>query len=197
MRYLGWILALLLAAAGVASYFIFYAPLSRGYAKQEKEIKMWTARVAALEGTSLDGVPPADTFGKDTNTIPAPTTGYGTLVASVPVDDLFSEPKSEELLSKGKAELDKILPVLKASSGDVVIMVHSDNVRVDQSLRELFPSNWELTSRRAGIVARYLLAKGIDSGRLVPCGLSAARPVADNSTAEGQARNRRVEIYLR
>ncbi len=197
MRYLGWIISLLLAAAGVACYFIFYAPLARGYSKQEEEIKMWTERVAALEGRDPSYVPPVDTFGKDTAIIVPPAKGYGTLLATILVDDLFSAPKSEVLESKGKAELDKILPALKASSGDVVIMVHSDNVRVAQSLRELFPSNWELTSRRAGIIARYLLDKGIDSKRLVPCGLSAARPAADNSTAEGRASNRRVEVYLR
>jgi chemotaxis protein MotB len=171
MRYSGWILALILAAAGVAGYFIFYAPLQRGYAEQEAEIKMWTAKVAALqEGRPLDTMSVSDsTVALDTASIRA----------------------------KGKGELDKLLPVLKTSQGDVAIMVHTDNVRVSSSLRDRYPTNWELSALRAAVIARYLLDRGIDYKRLVPCGISAARPLASNSTSEGRAKNRRVEVYLR
>jgi flagellar motor protein MotB len=196
MRYLGWILALLFAAAGVIGYFIFYAPLERGYAEQAEEIKMWTQKVAALE-QGRPVTPPSDTATQDTASIQAPEFTYGSLLASIPSDDLFSSSKPGQLSAKGKGELDKILPVLKTSQGDVVIMVHSDNVRVGSSLRDRYPTNWELTALRAAAIARYLLERGIDYKRLVPCGISAARPLASNSTPEGRAKNRRVEIYLR
>jgi len=197
MRYLGWILALLFAAAGVAGYFIFYATLERGYAEQAEEIKMWTAKVAALqEGKPID-TSSADTALTDTASTRPQEFTYGNLIATIPSDDLFSSSKPGQLSAKGKGELDKLLPVLKTSQGDVAIMVHTDNVRVGSSLRDRYPTNWELTALRAAVIARYLLERGIDYKRLVPCGISAARPLASNSTSEGRAKNRRVEIYLR
>lgn len=197
MRYVGWIIALVLAAAGAAGYFIFYAPLARGYAEQEGEIRMWTAKVAALqEGRPID-TSSADTAVTDTGLTRPQEFIYGSLLASIPSDDFFSSSKPGELSAKGKAELEKLLPTLETSQGDVVIMVHSDNVRVGSSLRDRYPTNWELTARRAAAAARYLLDRGIDYKRLVPCGISAARPLASNSTPEGRAKNRRVEIYLR
>jgi len=199
MRYSGWILALIFAAAGVAGYFIFYAPLQRGYAEQEAEIKMWTAKVAALqEGRPLDTMSvPDSTVALDTASIRPREFDYGNLIATIPSDDLFSSSKPGQLSAKGKGELDKLLPVLKTSQGDVAIMVHTDNVRVSSSLRDRYPTNWELSALRAAVIARYLLDRGIDYKRLVPCGISAARPLASNSTSEGRAKNRRVEIYLR
>jgi len=197
MRYIGWIIALLLAAAGAAGYFIFYAPLERGYAQQTEEIKMWTDKVAALQAGGVINVPLPDTGASDTAITPSPEFDFGTLLATIPLDDLFSSVKSTEITATGKAELSKLLPVLKTTQGDVIIMVHTDNVRVSQSLRDRYPSNWEYSANRAGFIARYYLGRGIDSKRLVPCGMSAARPLADNSTAAGRGRNRRVEIYLR
>jgi chemotaxis protein MotB len=198
MRYLGWILALLLAAAGVAGYFIFYAPLARGYAEQAEEIKMWTQKVAALEqGRPINVTPPSDTTTPDTGSIQAPEFDYGNLLVTIPLDEIFSSAKSNEIASGGKGELDKLLPTLKTTQGDVIIMVHDDDVRVGSSLRDRYPTNWEYTANRAAIIARYLLGRGIDYKRLVPCGVSAARPIASNSTSDGRARNRRVEIYLR
>lgn len=200
MRYLGWILALLLAAAGVAAYFIFYAPLEKGYKQQQGEIAMWTEKVAALEqGHTYVLSDTGDTSPADTGTVEI--TGqefeYGKLLATVPLDRMFSSEKSTAISANGKAEIEKLLAMLKTTDGDVVIMVHEDNVRVGQSLRDRYPTNWEYTANRAAVIARYLLERGIDYKRLVPCGLSAARPVASNNSAEDRAKNRRVEIYLR
>ena len=197
MRYLGWILAFLFAAAGLGAYFILYAPLERGYEEQKKEIKMWTDRVAELEGNSV--IVPGDTLTPDTGTkiSPVNTSGAGTLIATIQVDDLFSSAQSTEISTSGKTELDKLLPTLRTVKGEIIIMVHSDNVRVSDSLKDFFPTNWELTARRAAIIARYLLSKGVDYSKLVPCGMSAARPLSDNTTEEGRTKNRRVEIYVR
>ncbi len=191
MRYLGWIIALLIAVAGVAGYFILYAPLERGYKEQEAEIKMWTTKVAALEGNPIDTSVRPDTTLSNPDTTPVKVDGG--LVGSISGDLLFIQ-SGAELTASGKAELDKLLPALRASAGEVLIMAHWDNVRMSS---DRYPTNWELTSAQAASVARYLLAQGVDSKRLVPCGLSAARPLASNSTPEGRTKNRRVEIYLR
>ena len=49
---------------------------------------------------------------------------------------------------------------------------------------------------RAGSVEDYLQANGIQPGRLAAIGYADTRPLADNTTAEGRARNRRVELIL-
>ena len=55
--------------------------------------------------------------------------------------------------------------------------------------------NQQLSERRAEAVADYLVSQGVSAGALSILGLGESRPVADNSTAEGQSRNRRVEIF--
>ena len=54
--------------------------------------------------------------------------------------------------------------------------------------------NLDLSKRRAQSAVDYLVAKGIDASRITVAGYGEARPVADNATAEGRAKNRRVEL---
>ncbi|MEZ5564304.1 MAG: OmpA family protein [Gammaproteobacteria bacterium] len=56
--------------------------------------------------------------------------------------------------------------------------------------------NMQLSQRRAGSVSSYLAAQGINSQRLITVGYGDTRPIASNSTVEGRAQNRRVEITL-
>ena len=56
--------------------------------------------------------------------------------------------------------------------------------------------NQSLSERRSASVATYLQAQGVLSQRLITVGMGEARPVADNTTAEGRQANRRVEITM-
>jgi len=56
--------------------------------------------------------------------------------------------------------------------------------------------NQRLSEARAKSVKNYLTAKGIDGNRLSAIGYGETKPVADNSTNEGKAKNRRIEINL-
>lgn len=56
-------------------------------------------------------------------------------------------------------------------------------------------TNKRLSNKRAQAVANYLSSKGISSDRLVPAGMGEDEPIADNSSAEGRAMNRRVELH--
>jgi outer membrane protein OmpA-like peptidoglycan-associated protein len=56
--------------------------------------------------------------------------------------------------------------------------------------------NIKLSQRRANAVRDYLIAHGVEADRLVAVGYGETRPVADNGTAEGRARNRRVEFTI-
>ena len=57
--------------------------------------------------------------------------------------------------------------------------------------------NRELSERRAQAVMAWLIAHGVEAGRLRARGYGSTRPIADNATEEGRARNRRVEFLLR
>jgi chemotaxis protein MotB len=80
--------------------------------------------------------------------------------------------------------------------GDVQLAVqgHTDSNPLAPGAR--FESNWDLAAARANAVARYLLAHGFDPARLRSVSYADTRPVADNSTAEGRAANRRVELQV-
>ena len=61
---------------------------------------------------------------------------------------------------------------------------------------EIFNSNWELSSKRAINVLYYLADFGVDENKFSVAGYADTRPKFDNSTAEGQAYNRRVDIII-
>lgn len=88
----------------------------------------------------------------------------------------------------------KLAQILQDSAGDIVISGHTDDVPI-RSAR--FRSNWELSSARAVSVAHALLgAAPIASSRVLIEGRADTRPLADNLSTVGRARNRRVEITL-
>jgi len=66
---------------------------------------------------------------------------------------------------------------------------HTDNIGTAEA-------NKKVSDNRARSVAQYLMKHGIDDSRILAEGLSYDFPVADNSTEEGRAQNRRVEIYI-
>jgi len=70
---------------------------------------------------------------------------------------------------------------------------HTDVVPISNSV---FASNWELSAVRASSVVRLLADSGIAPVRLLAIGREASKPIAANDTAEGRARNRRVELMI-
>ena len=73
---------------------------------------------------------------------------------------------------------------------------HTDNIQISGALTQTFPTNWELSAARAINVARYLQKQGLDPATLSAAAFGEFKPVADNETKEGRAKNRRIEITL-
>ena len=101
------------------------------------------------------------------------------------------------LSPKGEAALAKIAPSLSKLQGQqIVVEGFTDNVPIGPALKARFPSNWELSSARATDVLRFLVSKGVPANTISAQGFGDSRPVASNDTAEGHAKNRRVEIVI-
>ena len=91
--------------------------------------------------------------------------------------------------------LDKIAAVIRKMSESVRVEGHTDNVPVVHSRR--FPSNWELSIKRAVNVVKYFVKVGkISPQRLSAAGYGESKPLFPNDTQEHRAQNRRVEILL-
>jgi chemotaxis protein MotB len=98
------------------------------------------------------------------------------------------------LTAEGLTLLDTLLPTFTmATEHNIVVQGHADNTPIN-TLR--YPSNWELAAGRASSVVRHLQSRGIQSTRLSATGYADTRPIASNSTVEGQRANRRVELIL-
>lgn len=102
---------------------------------------------------------------------------------------LFQTGKSTLSASSRNALNNFATSLLENTQTDVTINGHTDNT----GSRKI---NEELSKARAEAVAHTLIANGVPASRLTTNGLAYDVPVADNSTAEGRAKNRRVEIYI-
>ncbi|MFZ6875518.1 outer membrane protein OmpA [Undibacterium sp. Di27W] len=116
---------------------------------------------------------------------PAPTSEKVTFAA-----DAFFDFDKAVLKPEAKVKLDDMASKLKSINLEVVIAVgHTDSVGSDEY-------NQKLSIRRAEAVKAYLVSKGIEANRVYTEGKGKKQPVADNKTADGRAKNRRVEIEV-
>lgn len=120
----------------------------------------------------------------------------GKLTVNMEAAILFDSGKAD-VKQEGLGILNKMVDTLKGVKGKAIrIEGHTDNVQITGGLARIFPTNWELSAARAINVARYLQQQGIDPLNLSAAAFAEHKPVADNSTKEGKAKNRRIEITL-
>jgi len=104
--------------------------------------------------------------------------------------DAFFDFDKAVLKPEGRAKLDDLVGKVKDINLEVIIAVgHTDSVGGDSY-------NQKLSVKRAEAVKAYLVSKGIEKNRVYTEGKGEKQPVADNKTAEGRAKNRRVEIEV-
>jgi type VI secretion system protein ImpK len=108
---------------------------------------------------------------------------------------LLFDPGSATVLSAFKPVAERIAKTLNDQKGIIKIVGHTDNTPISHS-NVRFPSNYHLSVERAKAVAALLRPLIADPDRLQIDGKGETAPVDDNKTAEGRARNRRVEFLI-
>lgn len=134
--------------------------------------------------------------------IPQPASLSGSIQLGTAREGIVISLSGNVLFDSGKADLRPAgLPLLDAFAertrdlpNQIRVEGHTDDIPIQTPL---YPSNWELSAARATTVARYLAERGrIPASRLIAAGYGEHRPVASNSTREGRARNRRVDLVI-
>jgi outer membrane protein OmpA-like peptidoglycan-associated protein len=110
------------------------------------------------------------------------------MVIALPGDLLFATDQAV-LLSSAQLKLNKLAEVLNETPERLVIEGHTDSRGPDGY-------NMDLSRRRAEAVRDFLVARGVSADRIQVMAYGKSRPIADNTSAEGRANNRRVEIVL-
>ena len=104
--------------------------------------------------------------------------------------DAFFDFDKAVLKPEAKTKLDDLVSKTKEINLEVIIAVgHTDSVGTDAY-------NDKLSVKRAESIKTYLTSKGLEANRVYTEGKGKKQPVADNKTAEGRAKNRRVEIEV-
>ncbi|HEY9239430.1 MAG TPA: OmpA family protein, partial [Burkholderiaceae bacterium] len=121
---------------------------------------------------------------------PAPVAPVATSEKVTFAADAFFDFDKSVLKPEGKAKLDDLVSKMGGINLEVIIAVgHTDSVGSDAY-------NQRLSIRRSEAVKSYLVTKGVEKNRVYTEGKGEKQPVADNKTAEGRAKNRRVEIEV-
>lgn len=104
---------------------------------------------------------------------------------------------SAELSPEGVDVLRKVANAANRVQDEVRVDGHTDSDPIAPVLAQYYPTNWELSTARAAVAVRTLEATGmVPASRLSAVGYGDSRPVAPNDSAEGKAKNRRVEIVF-
>jgi chemotaxis protein MotB len=114
--------------------------------------------------------------------------------------DLLFALGSDVVKESSKDALRAFCDVIKspaAGNFEAIIVGHTDNKPIKtEATRQKHPTNWHLSGHRAIAVAEVLLKDGYAPQRVGVLGCGEYRPVADNASASGASKNRRVEVYL-
>lgn len=104
---------------------------------------------------------------------------------------------SSNIQTKGISAIQSLAKILKENPDiDIVIEGHTDNVPLNADDKK-YKDNWDLSTARAVAVTRLLVDKyGIRPERISAAGRSMYYPIAPNTTVQGRAKNRRIEIIL-
>ncbi|MFZ5986822.1 MAG: flagellar motor protein MotB [Bacillota bacterium] len=99
-----------------------------------------------------------------------------------------------DIKDSGKETLKKIGKLLKDLDSGMIVQGHTDNLPINTVL---FPTNWELSTKRATNVVLFLIRESeVDPTKLTATGNGEFRPIAPNDTEENRQKNRRIDIVI-
>lgn len=114
------------------------------------------------------------------------------------LDRILFDSGEAELRGEGERVLRQIAAVLaQYPKRQIHVIGHTDNVPIRAGSRGRYASNWELSTARATSAVRFLQEKAaVDPHRLGAVGYGEFHPIADNATADGRAKNRRIALVV-
>jgi len=121
-----------------------------------------------------------------------------TTQVTIPGDELFAPGSTIRIRSEAEMVLDLLSTALKLHPlRPVLIEGHTDDTPISGSMKRKYATNWELAAARAAVLTRELAEEwGVDASRITIAGRGPFDPIADNSTPEGRAANRRVVVHI-
>jgi chemotaxis protein MotB len=124
------------------------------------------------------------------------STRHGRIVLELHNDILF-DAGAAELKADGKAAVAEVAATLRGVGAKrFQVAGHTDSEPLTPETKKKYPTNWELSTARAIAVVKLLVTDGVESTNLSVAGYGPYDAVASNGTAEGQSKNRRIEITL-
>ncbi|MBS4032708.1 MAG: OmpA family protein [Clostridiales bacterium] len=109
-------------------------------------------------------------------------------------DRILFDSARADIRREAEQMLVKVAGILAKLPNKILVEGHTDNIPINTVF---FPSNWELSVARAVRVVRFLSeAVNLPSERFIATGYGQYQPIASNETAEGRAKNRRVNIVI-
>jgi chemotaxis protein MotB len=114
------------------------------------------------------------------------------------VDKILFDSGEASVSKRGEGVLARLGAVLASiTERHIQVSGHTDNTPISDKLKQQYPTNWELSVARATNVVRFLQDKAaVPADRLVASGYGEYQPIANNRTAAGRAKNRRIELLL-
>jgi chemotaxis protein MotB len=107
---------------------------------------------------------------------------------------IFFDSGSAEIKKQSEDTLVEVAGILNTIDNYIRVEGHTDNVPIKHSN---YPSNWELSTARAVNVVKIFINKcNFSPDKLIAVGYGEFKPVADNSTPEGRAQNRRIDVIV-
>ena len=114
----------------------------------------------------------------------------GCSIVAVELESINFEPESFELTQESKVILDEAAATISTRPElQIEVQAHTD-------YKGSGKTNQQLSEQRALSVKTYLISKGVNENQLTAKGYGESRPIADNKTEEGRAKNRRVELKV-
>ncbi len=109
-------------------------------------------------------------------------------------DTMLFDEGSAIIKPEAKVTLNQVTSELKAIENPIIIEGHTDSTPIKN---QQYPSNWELSTARATNIIKYLIENNLISPkRLSAVGYGEYMPISENTSSEGRAKNRRVDIIV-